>query len=59
MSRLAVFGSFEPDSGQLTCAGDSSSVTITVIDSINILLEVDLDGDSLADSMINETWTSI
>lgn len=56
---LSGVGNFEPDAGQLTCAGDSSSVTLTVIDSVSFQLEVDLDGDGIADSTINEAWTSI
>jgi len=34
---------FEPDAGHITCTGDNSSVTITVIDSTSVQLDVDSD----------------
>jgi hypothetical protein len=50
---------FEADAGQITCTGDNSSVTITVIDSTSVQLDVDLDGDGITDDTVNETWTNL
>ena len=38
-------------------ASDSSSVTMTVLDGINVQLEVDSDGDGVTDATFNTTWT--
>jgi hypothetical protein len=50
---------FEADAGQITCTGDNSSVTIIVIDSTSVQLEVDLDGDAVTDDTINESWVNL
>ena len=51
---------FDPDTGQLTCVGvNNSSVTLTVIDSMNVELAVDTDGDGIADNTYTEAWTSL
>ena len=50
---------FEADAGQITCTGDNSSVTITVIDSTSVQLDVDPDGDGIPDDTINQTWTNL
>lgn len=43
--------------GAKVTASDSSSVTMTVQNGVNVLLEVDSDGDGVADATINTTWT--
>jgi hypothetical protein len=50
---------FEADAGHITCTGDNSSVTITVIDSTSVQLDVDSDGDGIIDATSNETWTNL
>jgi len=50
---------FEADAGHITCAGDNSSVTITVIDSTSVQLEVDSDGDGIMDDTFTETWANL
>lgn len=50
---------FEADAGQITCTGDNSSVTIIVIDSTSVQLEVDLDGDAVTDDTIIESWVNL
>jgi hypothetical protein len=50
---------FDPDTGQITCMGNNSSVTLTVIDSTSVQLEVDEDGDNIVDNTWVEAWTSL
>jgi len=50
---------FEADAGHITCTGDNSSVTITVIDSTSVQLEVDSDGDGIMDDTFPETWANL
>jgi hypothetical protein len=50
----------DPDAGKLTCVGaDNTSVTLTVIDSVNVQLDVDQDGDGVVDNTIMGTWSSL
>lgn len=50
----------DPDTGQLVVSGaNGTSVTVTVIDSTNIQLDVDEDGDGVADKTINTTWAAL
>jgi hypothetical protein len=56
---LSGLSAFDADTGQLTCVGNNSSVKLTVIDSLNVQLEVDEDGDGLADNTFTEAWTNL
>jgi hypothetical protein len=50
----------DPDSGKLVCVGaGNTSVTLTVIDSDNVQLDVDSDGDGIVDATLMETWSSL
>jgi len=50
---------YEADAGHITCTGDNSSVTINVIDSTSVQLDVDLNGDGTIDDSLPETWTNL
>jgi hypothetical protein len=51
---------FDPDAGQLTCVGENnSSVTLVVIDSVNVRLDVDVDGDGIVDDSSTEAWAAL
>jgi len=49
-----------PSSGVMVVTGAAnSSETITVVDSINVTIEVDEDGDGVIDQTINTTWDAL
>jgi hypothetical protein len=50
---------YDADAGQITCTGANSSVTVIVIDSMNVRLDVDSNGDNMIDNTINESWTNL
>lgn len=57
---LSGVGAFDPDAGQIRCVGaDNSSVKLSVIDSASVQLEVDADGDGIADNVYTESWTAL
>lgn len=45
-----------PYSGELLVAGDSSSARIVAIDSVNVRIDIDSDGDGSVDESIETTW---
>jgi hypothetical protein len=50
---------YEADNGHIICTGDNSSVTITVIDSTSVQLDVDLNGDGTIDDTVFKAWTNL
>lgn len=48
-----------PSSGEMLVTGQSSSVTLVVIDNISVRLDIDIDGDGEVDDSIETTWTEI
>ena len=57
---LTGVGAFDPDSGQITCVGaGNTSVTLTVVDSINVQLEVDQNGDGIIDETLSSAWADL
>ncbi len=60
---LATFEGVAPDypyTGRMKITGEgNSSVTLTAIDSTNVQLEIDVDGDGTADQTLTTTWESL
>jgi hypothetical protein len=57
---LTGTGSLDPSAGQITCVGAGNTrVTLVAVDSINVQLEVDRDGDGVTDETIPATWADI
>ncbi len=53
-------GSGNPFVGQAKATGaNNSSVTLTAIDTVNVRLDVDEDGDGVTDSTTNTTWSAL
>jgi hypothetical protein len=50
---------FDPNAGQLTCVGNNSSATLTVIDSTSVQIELDIDDDGIADDTFTEPWAAL
>ena len=49
-----------PFSGELlVTASDGSTLRIVAVDDTNVRLEIDYDGDSIADTEINTTWAAL
>ena len=59
-AALTGVGVLDPDSGRITCVGTgNTSVTLIVVDSINVQLEVDQDGDGIIDETLAATWVDL
>lgn len=57
---LSGIGSGDPSAGQVTCVGaNSSSLTLTVVDSLNVQIEVDTDGIGGPDETLSLAWTAL
>jgi len=57
---LTGVGAFDPDSGRITCVGaGNTSVTLVVVDSVNVQLEVDQNGDGVIDETLSSAWTDL
>jgi hypothetical protein len=57
---LTSVGASDPDAGQITCVGEgNTSVTVIVIDSLNVQLDVDENGDGTVDQTLFATWSNL
>jgi hypothetical protein len=57
---LSGIGSGDPSAGQVTCVGaNSSSLTLTVVDSLSVQIEVDTDGIGGPDETLSLAWTAL
>lgn len=58
-----VFQGVEPDhssSGVMKIAGaNNASITLIALDSVNVRLDIDEDGDAIADTTIDTTWAAL
>ncbi len=52
------FDSDYPSSGQFLVTGSSSSARLTA-EGVNVLIEIDVDGDGIYEEMINTTWAEL
>ncbi len=59
LQDFMVFGDDNPSAGQLLISDVSSSVLVTVLDNINVQLEIDIDLDGVIDRTIVVTWTDL
>jgi hypothetical protein len=56
LQNFFVMGLDSPSSGQLLISDDTSSVLVTVLDNMNVRLEVDTNLDGTIDATIDVTW---
>ncbi len=59
LQDFMVMGDDNPSSGQLLISDSSSSVLLTVLDNINVQLELDIDLDGIIDQTIVVTWSEL
>jgi hypothetical protein len=59
MENFMVMGDNNPSSGQLFIADATSSVLFTVLDNLNVRLEIDVDLDGMIDETIDLLWTDL
>lgn len=59
LEDFVVMGDDDPSSGQLFISDSSSSVLVTVLDNINVQLDIDFDLDGMIDQMIVVTWADL
>ena len=59
LEDFVVMGDDNPSSGQLLISDTSSSVLVTVLDNLNVQLDVDLDLDGTIDESIMVTWAEL
>lgn len=59
-AALTGVGVFDADAGQITCIGaGNTSVRVIVVDSVNVQLDVDQDGDGIADTTLFAAWADL
>lgn len=57
---LTGVGAFEADAGQITCVGAGNTrVRLIVVDSVNVQLEVDQNGDGITDETLSAAWADL
>ena len=59
LQDFMVIGDDNPSTGQLLISDGSSSVLVTVLDNINVQLDIDFDLDGTIDQTIMVTWTEL
>jgi len=59
LQDFVVIGDDNPSAGQLLINDSSSSVLVTVLDNINVQLEIDIDLDGIIDRTIVVTWADL
>jgi hypothetical protein len=59
LQDFVVIGDDNPSAGQMLIRDSGSSVLVTVLDNINVQLEIDLDLDGTIDETIVVTWTEL
>ena len=59
LEDFLVMGEDNPSAGQLFISDDMSSVLVTVMDNMNVRLEIDLDLDGTIDDTIDLTWDEL
>jgi hypothetical protein len=48
-----------PSSGEFLVTGSNSSVRLTAIDSVDVRVDIDIDGDGIIDETVNTTWAEL
>ena len=59
LENFVIMADDNPSAGQLLISDVSSSVLVTVLDNINVQLEIDIDLDGMIDRTIVVTWTEL
>ena len=59
LESFEIMADDNPSAGQLFISDGSSSVLVTVLDNINVQLEIDIDLDGTIDRTIVVTWTEL
>lgn len=59
LQDFMLIGDDNPSAGQLLISDNSSSVLVTVVDNINVQLDVDFDLDGMIDQTIVVSWTEL
>jgi len=59
LQEFVVIGDDNPSAGQLLISDSSSSVLVTVLDNINVQLEIDLELDGMIDQTIVVPWSEL
>ena len=59
LEDFVVMGDDNPSSGQLLISDNSSSVLVTVLDNLNVQLDIDLNLDGVIDRTIMVTWADL
>ena len=59
LQSFMIMADDNPSAGQLFISDSSSSVLVTVLDNINVQLEIDVDLDGTIDRTIVVTWTDL
>jgi len=59
LENFVIMADDNPSAGQLLISDVSSSVLVTVLDNINVQLEIDIDLDGTIDRTIVVTWTDL
>ena len=56
---LTGFDAEYPSAGEFLISGADSSARLIAVDNVNILIEVDADGDGVVDEVIETTWAAL
>lgn len=48
-----------PDTGVMLIMGEASSARLTAVDNVNVMIEIDTNGDGSYDEIINTTWAEL
>jgi hypothetical protein len=57
--NFAGFEASYPNTGELLVQGDASSVRLIAVDSTNVRIDIDSNGDGTVDETINTTWQEL
>ena len=59
LSPFTGFGLDFPSSGILYIDGAGSSARLTVVDNVDVIIDIDIDNDGTYDEVVNTTWAAI
>ena len=60
ITPIQAIGDFDPHTGEMLITGaDGSSVRIIIVDSANITLEIDTNGDGVIDQYVETSWAAL
>lgn len=53
------FGDMNSYTGVMEITGDRSGATVTILDAVNLIIDIDLDGDGSTDQNLTTTWEQL